>query len=161
MASSASKQPPPIGFVKFAPEYQLELVQMWRESFAVGVGVDEPHTVQEQIDYLNSVIVPNNSVRVAFSGSSLVGFIAASMESIEQLYVRVGWHRRGVGTELLNWAKSQSNGSLELYTFERNLGAQAFYERAGFQVVARGFEPTWQLNDLKYRWSTRPRANAV
>ena len=134
---------------------------MWRESFAVGVGVVEPHTVEEQIDYFKSVIVAKNSIRVAFSATELVGFIAASPESIDQLYVRVGWHRRGVGSQLLNWAKSQSNGSLELYTFERNLGAQAFYEGAGFQVIARGFEPTWQLNDLKYRWSTRPSANAV
>ena len=42
---------------------------------------------------------------------------------------------------------------LSLYTFVRNVRACRFYERHGFVVVARGFEPTWQLEDVKYHWS--------
>jgi len=36
---------------------------------------------------------------------------------------------------------------------ERNAGARAFYERNGFRAVARGFEPKWQLEDVRYEWS--------
>jgi ribosomal protein S18 acetylase RimI-like enzyme len=57
---------------------------------------------------------------------------------------------------LIKWAKSQSAGSLWLYTFARNTAAQAFYEHHGFRVVARGFEPAWQLEDIKYQWSASP-----
>jgi GNAT superfamily N-acetyltransferase len=72
---------------------------------------------------------------------------------VAQLYVRVGFHRRGIGTLMLDWAKAQSDGWLWLYTFQRNKGACAFYERSGFTVAARGFEPTWQLEDVKYHWA--------
>ena len=53
---------------------------------------------------------------------------------------------------MLDWAKGQSEGSLWLYTFQRNLDAQAFYEHHGFEIVERGFEETWQLADIKYQW---------
>jgi ribosomal protein S18 acetylase RimI-like enzyme len=71
---------------------------------------------------------------------------------VAQLYVRKGLHRRGIGAQLLAWAKERSGGSLWLYTFEQNAVARAFYEKHGFRIVARGFEPEWQLPDLKYRW---------
>ena len=85
---------------------------------------------------------------------------SASDQSIAQLYVRVGFERRGIGTLLVDWAKQNSSGTLWLYTFARNLGACAFYERQGFRVSARGYEPSWQLEDIKYQWFGRS-AHAV
>jgi hypothetical protein len=54
---------------------------------------------------------------------------------------------------LLSWAKSQSAGSLWLYTFARNEAARSFYERSGFVAIEHGFEPQWQLEDVKYSWT--------
>jgi ribosomal protein S18 acetylase RimI-like enzyme len=73
-------------------------------------------------------------------------------KSISQLYVSVGFQRNGIGTELLEWAKSQSAGTLRLYAFARNHGACSFYERMGFVQIAKGFEPMWQLEDVQYLW---------
>ena len=39
--------------------------------------------------------------------------------------------------------------------FARNAGACAFYERNAFVAVAHGFEPTWQLADVRYEWTAR------
>jgi GNAT superfamily N-acetyltransferase len=86
----------------------------------------------------------------------MVGFVAATPESVSQLYVRVGYHGFGIGTRLIEWAKAQSAGSLWLYTFARNSGARAFYEHHGFRIVARGFEPHWKLDDLRYEWTGEP-----
>lgn len=129
-----------------------ELVRLWRESFEFGVGVADPHPLEEQEQHLMTVVVPNNAVRLAFFKGQMVGFVAATTTSISQLYVRKGFHRRGIGSRLLHWVKEQSNGSLWLYTFERNDGARAFYERHGFKIVARGHEPNWKLDDLRYEW---------
>jgi GNAT superfamily N-acetyltransferase len=126
---------------------------MWRASFEKGVGITDPHPLAEQRAYFQREILPCNSVRVALLQDRIVGFAAASRTSVAQLYVRLGFQRRGIGTLLLDWAKSQSEGSLWLYTFARNANACFFYERSGFEVVARGFEPTWQLEDVKYEWS--------
>jgi ribosomal protein S18 acetylase RimI-like enzyme len=129
-----------------------ELVRMWRESFEFGVGVIDPHPIEDQRDHFVSAVVPNNAVRMALLDDQLVGFIAATKESITHLYVRVGHHHCGVGSQLLSWAKAQSDGKLWLFAFARNAVARAFYEKHGFEIIARGFEPTWQLDDIKYEW---------
>ena len=131
---------------------------MWRESFELGVGIIDPHPLDEQRRYLLDKVAPENAIRVAILEGRIVGFIAATQESIAQLYVRNGFHQRGIGSRLLAWAKEQSAGSLWLYTFEQNAGARAFYEKNGFRIVARGFEPQWQLRDLKYQWDKTPPA---
>jgi ribosomal protein S18 acetylase RimI-like enzyme len=129
-----------------------DLVTLWRASFEAGVGVVDPHPLSEQAHYFVTKVLPQHEVRVAFLARELVGFVAASEESIAQLYVRVGFQRRGIGRQLLDWAKERSSGSLWLFTFARNRGARAFYEHHGFVAVAFGFEPTWQLADVKYQW---------
>ena len=138
--------------VEFDPQRVGELIPMWRESFEAGVGIADPHPLTEQRQYFITEVLPRNEVRMALLDNELVGFIAASRESIAQLYVRVGYQRCGIGARLLAWAKQQSGGSLWLFTFARNVGARAFYERNGFVAVAHGFEPTWQLEDVKYWW---------
>jgi GNAT superfamily N-acetyltransferase len=137
----------------FRAELAEELVLMWRESFAGGVGVEEYHPVEDHVRFLLEELVPKTPVRVAFVDGTLVGFVAATPTSVAQLYVRAGYHRQGIGSRLLAWAKEQSNGSLWLYTFARNSGARAFYEHHRFRIVARGFEPNWQLEDLRYEWT--------
>jgi ribosomal protein S18 acetylase RimI-like enzyme len=137
----------------FRAEHADELVPMWRESFEFGVGVTDPNPLAEQARYLFTEVVPNNAIRVARLENQIVGFVAASPTSIAQLYVRRGFHGRGIGSRLLAWAKAQSSGTLWLYTFARNTGARAFYEHHGFKVAARGHEPNWKLDDLRYEWT--------
>ncbi|WP_375138835.1 GNAT family N-acetyltransferase [Piscinibacter defluvii] len=74
------------------------------------------------------------------------------------MYVRRGCQRHGIGSLLLQWAKQNSSGSLWLFTFKKNLVAQAFYEHHGFVAVQHGFEPMWQLEDIKYFWSAEPKS---
>ena len=142
-----------IDIVDFDPARTDEIVQLWRESFEFGVGVVDPHPLEDPRQAFVGTVVPNNSVRLALLDDRLVGFIAATKESITHLYVRVGHHSCGIGTHLLDWAKAQSNGKLWLFAFARNVIACAFYEKHGFEIVARGFEPNWQLADIKYEWT--------
>ena len=141
-----------ITFVEFSQDHADELVAMWRDSFEAAVGVRDPHTLEEQRSYLLATVVPNNRVRVAMVDGRVVGFVAASAQRIDQLFVHRHYQGRGIGSQLLRWAKDNASGWLSLYTFERNLGAQRFYERRGFEAVRRGFEPTWQLADIEYEW---------
>lgn len=129
------------------------VVQMWRESFEFGVGLTDSNPIEAQIEYFWNEIAPNNQVRVATLAGQTVGVLASNSDSVNLLYVRVGFHRRGIGTQLLDLAKADSKGSLWLYTFARNKNACAFYESQGFTVLQRGFEPFWKLADVKFTWS--------
>ena len=142
----------PLVLEELTPGRTDELVRMWRESFEGGVGIVDPHPIEEQRAFFEDKLVPAHTVRVALLDGTLAGFVAATPETVAQLYVRRGLQRSGIGTHMLDWAKAQSAGSLWLYTFARNVGARAFYEKNGFAIVARGFEPFWQLDDLRYEW---------
>jgi GNAT superfamily N-acetyltransferase len=141
----------------FDPADTDVVVRLWRESFEHGVGITDPHPLEQQAAYLHEQIVPTHRVRVARRGDAIVGLLASTPESIAQLYVRVDHIGQGIGAHLLGLAKAESSGSLWLFTFARNTRACRFYERHGFVPIARGFEPGWQLDDVKYLWVRAPR----
>lgn len=129
------------------------LIPLWRTSFETGVGIVDPHPLAEQRAYFLTEVLPQHAVQLAWwEGARLAGFIAASPRRVAQLYVAVSLQGRGIGRALLDWAKAQSTGTLDLYTFARNGGACAFYERQGFVAMERGFEPHWRLEDVRYEW---------
>jgi len=139
--------------VEYDASFLERLVGLWREAFEFGVGVTDPHPLSEQRQYFIAQVLPHNRVTLAVLESQLVGFVAASAESVSQLHVQVGLHRQGIGSALLALSKAQSTGSLWLYAFTQNVRACRFYEKHGFVAIERGFEPQWQLEDVKYSWS--------
>jgi ribosomal protein S18 acetylase RimI-like enzyme len=141
-----------VRITEFVPSVTDELVSMWRASFEFGVGIVDPNPIADQADYFRTKVVPENRVRLAWLQGELVAFMASTPESIAQLHVKVSHIGRGIGTQLLSLAQAESSGSLWLFTFARNGRACRFYERHGFAVAARGFEPFWQLDDVKYVW---------
>jgi GNAT superfamily N-acetyltransferase len=51
---------------------------------------------------------------------------------VEHLYVRPEEQRAGIGSALIEEAKSRRPSGLRLWVFQRNDGARAFYARHGF-----------------------------
>jgi GNAT superfamily N-acetyltransferase len=128
------------------------LVRLWRASFEHGVGVVDPHPIAQQTAFFSDHVLPQHAVHVALDGNALVGFVAFETASVNQLFVRVDRIGQGIGARLLQLAKDHSSGRLWLYTFARNAAARRFYARHGFIEVAHGFEPTWQLDDVRLEW---------
>lgn len=142
----------------YAPQHLDELVRVWRASFEHGVGVTDPHPMAEQAAYFEQKVLPEHEVRLAWRDGAIVGFVASNATSLSQLYVRVACIGQGIGAQLLQRAKDASAGSLWLYTFARNARARRFYARHGFIDVAHGFEPFWQLDDVRFEWTREPAA---
>jgi ribosomal protein S18 acetylase RimI-like enzyme len=141
-----------IHLAPFEPALADDLVRMWRAAFEFGVGIVDPNPIEAQRAYFFEHVLPGHRVLLAFEGECLVGFVASNAASVSQLHVRVGCQGRGIGSALLDAAKAASAGSLWLYTFARNARARRFYEHHGFVPIAFGFEPIWQLDDVKYEW---------
>ncbi len=57
---------------------------------------------------------------------------------IDHLYLLPMAVRRGLGTRLLEHAKTTLDPPIRLYSFQANEGARRFYERHGFRPVAFG-----------------------
>ena len=130
-----------------------EVVEMWRTSFEYGVGIKDPHPIEEQLNFLVEQLVPQHQVTVGREGSKIVGFMASPPDSVSQLYVGVQSIGRGIGSHLLALAKQRSSGSLWLYTFARNVNARRFYEKHGFREVERESQNMFKLEAIKYVWS--------
>jgi len=141
--------------VEYSHKYGRELVKMWRDSFELAVGVANPHTFDDQLQYLDDKLVQDNRVEVVLerSTSKVVGFMASTSDTISQLYLHVDHQNQGIGSMLMNLAKSQSSGRLHLFTFKSNMNAQRFYNHHGFRIVKFGFENELGLEDIEYEWT--------
>ena len=136
----------------YEPDVLMDMVAVWRNSFQHGVGIIDPHPAEGLRNYFLSEVLPNHEVRLAMAGPEVVGVLASSATSVAALYVRVDHIGQGIGSILIEIAKRRSSGSLWLYTFAQNQNARRFYKKHGFAEVAHGFEPNWQLDDVRLEW---------
>ncbi|BBA40029.1 MULTISPECIES: GNAT family N-acetyltransferase [Burkholderia] len=91
-------------------------------------------------EWIANMLVPSGNVTVAVNDNRIVGMavhvVADGVAWLDQLYVHPEFKRQGIGSALLESVKSQTVGKLQLYTFQMNRDAAAFYERQGFVAIA-------------------------
>lgn len=150
--------------VDYRPHYALEIVKLWRLSFQRAMGLAEHNRFGDLSGHLDAFTrIDPGGIRLLMDTdtSQIVAFMATSPGWVDQLYVHVERQGEGLGTHLLNLAKANSAEGLQLYTFQRNKRAQAFYLGRGFVEVGRGFaeaaDNPWatsreQLADIRYAW---------
>jgi SAM-dependent methyltransferase/GNAT superfamily N-acetyltransferase len=97
---------------------------------------------------------PASAPRAVDPADLVVGFLGLEGHELDQLYVRPGWWRRGIGSRLVELAKGRSPDGLALWTLQVNAGARRFYERHGFAVVRlTGGEGNEERQpDVRYGW---------
>ena len=85
---------------------------------------------------------------------SPAGFAVIDAKSgyLDQLCVAPAERGSGLASALIDEAKRRSPAVIELDVNEMNPRAGRFYEREGFSVVGRGFNPQSGLPTLKMRW---------
>jgi ribosomal protein S18 acetylase RimI-like enzyme len=115
-------------------------------------------TIDDDREYFTERMRPRNDVWVAERDGRLVGFIALEPGWVNQLYVAVDAQRGGVGSALLDHAKTLMD-DIRLHTFQANAAARAFYARHGFAEVAFGVsDPPENEPDVLLRWTRAPAA---
>jgi ribosomal protein S18 acetylase RimI-like enzyme len=92
------------------------------------------HTEAEDRFFFAGVI-EDSEVSVVRREEGVVGFLARKDDLVEHLYVRPEAQRAGIGSALLEDAKTRHPSGLQLWVFQRNQGARAFYAGQGFVVV--------------------------
>lgn len=123
------------------------------------------HSDEATLAWMTHVVLPGTEVLVAEfpdfpefpvggGAAEPAGFVSLDGTELEHLYIAPGLRRRGIGSLLLDAAKRVGRDELTLYTFQRNTGARAFYERHGFTAVAfdDGSRNEEKEPDVRYRW---------
>jgi GNAT superfamily N-acetyltransferase len=115
----------------------------------------ELHTEDETKRWIRDVVLCDLQVWVADDGERIIGFAALSGGLVEHLYVHPQKQNRGVGTALLGLSKHRRPGGLQLWVFQKNVGARRFYERHGFTLVqlTDGHDNEEREPDALYEWS--------
>ena len=97
------------------------------------------HTPDEDRRFLRDAVLPNQEVWVAEVDGRPVGFAALGSRDeadyLQHIYIAPEFQGRGLGTELIDRAKTRRPSGFRLWVFQKNDGARRFYEKHGLQVV--------------------------
>ena len=97
---------------------------------------------------------PATELWLAEDRGSVVGLLLLEEDWLHSLYVSPDRTGEGIGTVLLDLAKSLRPRRLGLWVFETNLGARRFYDRHGFVELRRtdGSENEERQPDIEMAW---------
>ncbi|MFO0584525.1 MAG: GNAT family N-acetyltransferase [Anaeromyxobacter sp.] len=112
------------------------------------------HGHDETVAFFEHVVPARREVWLAGDAAgALLGFIAFGGGEVEHLYVAPTARGAGVGSALLALATARG-APLELWTFQRNAAARAFYAARGFREVERtdGNRNEEREPDVRLRW---------
>ena len=140
----------------YRPSELAEVVSMWRASKRAAfpyVEVQQLYTLENDTDYFRNVIAAECEVWLAVDEDQIAGLLALRGNLVDQLFVRLGAQRQGVGSALLAKARERYPDGLRAYTFQKNSPARSFFEKHGFEVVRAGLSPPPENEpDLEYVW---------
>ena len=93
------------------------------------------HGWDEVPGWIGGVLIPHGSVFVAELDRRIVGYMALHEGWIDALYLHPDVWRSGIGTAFVAHAKTLRPTGLQLWCFQVNARARAFYLRQGFVVA--------------------------
>ena len=113
------------------------------------------HSDAEIRAWIRDEMIPGHEVLVAEADGEITGFAALAGDLLGHLYVRPEQQGRGVGTALLDVVKRERPAGFHFWVFQRNEGAQRFYERHGCRLVelADGSGNQEREPDARYEWA--------
>ncbi len=132
------------------------IANVWLAAFAATYDFPHAHTDDEVRRWIRDDLLRGTETWVAVDPDGrIAGFMSLTPDFLDQLYVRPGRTGRGIGSRLVDLAKTLRPGGLDLYTFQANDGGRRFYERHGFRAVAfddEGAGNEEHQPDVRYRW---------
>ena len=94
------------------------------------------HSDAEVREWIRTVVIPEREVwLVEDADSRPLGVLVLDEDWVDQLYIEPAFTGMGLGSRLIQLAKSRRPAGLQLWTFATNTAAQRFYLRHGFIVA--------------------------
>lgn len=145
---------PPVGLRRAGPGDAAEIAEVFLAAFRATYAFPLAHTDEQVRTWMRDEVVPANETWVATAGAEIVGLMVLGDGFIDQLYLGPDHWRQGIGSRLVALAMERRPAGLDLYTFQENAGARAFYERHGFRAVwfGDGSANDEGQPDVRYAW---------
>ncbi len=115
-------------------DYQ-KLVEIWERSVRASHEFLSEKDIMEMRESLIPKYFKAVSLYVIYDEDTIAGFIGLYDHNIEMLFIDPMYMRKGLGTRLIEFAKSLGAESVDVN--EQNPKALAFYQANGFHVVSR------------------------
>jgi GNAT superfamily N-acetyltransferase len=114
-----------------------------------------PRISDEHRPLLGGWFIERGPIWVAEENDRVVAFSGIKDEELTHLYVDPVAQDRGIGSSLLEHAKTVRPERLELWVFQKNEGARRFYERHGFRLakLTDGSGNMEKEPDALYEWT--------
>ena len=146
--------PTPIAIRRATAGDAAATAEVFLASFHATYDFPLAHTDADVRRWITDTVIPEQETWLAVDGGAVVGFLALTPASVEQLYVAPDRLGRGIGRALLEVAKRRSPSGLSLYTFQANARARRFYERNGFvaEWFGDGAANEEHQPDVRYTW---------
>jgi GNAT superfamily N-acetyltransferase len=112
------------------------------------------HTDESMRAWVADQVAGERESWVAEEAGAVVAFMLLEGRWLHSLYVRPDRTGHGIGTLLLDLAKTLRPDGLQLWVFESNVGARRLYERHGFVAVERtdGAGNEEKAPDVRMTW---------
>jgi len=112
------------------------------------------HPRDDVLEHFGTVILTERDTWLAVEGDAVIGLLVLEPGWVDHLYLEPSRTGEGIGTQLLDHAKSVQPDGLDLWAFRSNTGARRFYERHGFTAVAFTEGDNEEgAPDVRYHWS--------
>ena len=113
------------------------------------------HSAEETRGFIEHVVLAGQRTWLAVDGDDVVGFAALGPGHLEHLYLHPDRRRQGIGTALFRQVQRELPGGFDLWVFQRNTPARAFYERHGCRAVEEtdGSGNEEREPDVRYAWT--------
>jgi GNAT superfamily N-acetyltransferase len=138
---------------QYTDEDLNEVVALWYQSWTQAFpNLKHPQPFEQWKFRFQNDYAKQDYVWVATIQDRIVGFVVVSDCVIAQIFVEVKMQGGGVGTALLNHAKTLCPMGLTLTTLQQNEQARRFYEKHGFVAGAIGVNSVNGQPNIEYYW---------
>lgn len=114
------------------------------------------HPADEVLRWIRDTVLPEREVWLAETATARpLAVLVLEEDWIDQLYVDPAATGGGLGSRLIDLAKSRRPAGLQLWTFQSNTGARRFYLRHGFTEAERtdGAGNEEKAPDIRFVWT--------
>lgn len=120
-----------------SPDEYPRLLSIWEAA----VRATHHFLTEENIEEFRPIVMEQAFPAVKLScartdSGEIIGFVGTADRKVEMIFIDPAHHGGGIGRALMEHAIAE-DGAVEVDVNEQNPGALAFYQRLGFEVIAR------------------------